>query len=93
MEKKHTEPSLEHSRLLILERIGYLKNYVAHLELCATDGTGIRHLQQELTGHQQALKVFDSHYALLEALKEVVRISDRKHDAWDKAKEAINNCE
>lgn len=26
---------------------------------------------------------------LLEALKEVVRISDRKHIAWDKAKEAI----
>ena len=26
---------------------------------------------------------------LLEALIEVVRISDRKHDAWDKAKAAI----
>lgn len=27
--------------------------------------------------------------ALLAALEEVVRISDRKHDAWDRAKEAI----
>lgn len=26
---------------------------------------------------------------LLEALEEVVAISDRKHDAWDKAKQAI----
>lgn len=29
---------------------------------------------------------------LLEALQEVVRISDRKHDAWDKAKSAINKA-
>ena len=29
---------------------------------------------------------------LLEALIEVVRISDRKHDAWDKAKQAINKA-
>jgi hypothetical protein len=29
---------------------------------------------------------------LLEALIEVVRISDRKHDAWDKAKEAIKKA-
>lgn len=29
---------------------------------------------------------------LLEALIEVVRISDRKHDAWDKAKAAINKA-
>lgn len=29
---------------------------------------------------------------LLEALQEVVRISDRKHDAWDKAKAAINKA-
>jgi len=27
--------------------------------------------------------------ALKEALKEVVRISDRKHNAWDKAKELL----
>jgi hypothetical protein len=26
---------------------------------------------------------------LVDALKEVVRISDRKHDAWDKAKDVI----
>jgi hypothetical protein len=30
---------------------------------------------------------------LLAALKEVVRISDRKHDAWDAAREAIANAE
>jgi hypothetical protein len=30
---------------------------------------------------------------LLDALKEVVRISDRKHDAWDKAKAAIAKAE
>lgn len=29
---------------------------------------------------------------LLEALIEVVRISDRKHDAWDKAKKAIEKA-
>jgi hypothetical protein len=29
---------------------------------------------------------------LLEALIEVVRISDRKHDAWDKAKAAIKKA-
>ena len=28
-------------------------------------------------------------WALKEALKEVVRISDRKHNAWDKAKELL----
>jgi hypothetical protein len=31
----------------------------------------------------------NSHDALLSALKEVVAISDRKHDAWDRAKAAI----
>lgn len=30
---------------------------------------------------------------LLEALREVVRISDRKHDAWDQAKAAIAKAE
>jgi hypothetical protein len=30
---------------------------------------------------------------LLEALKEVVAISDRKHDAWDKARAAIAKAE
>jgi hypothetical protein len=30
---------------------------------------------------------------LLDALKEVVRISDRKHDAWDKAKAAMARAE
>ena len=29
---------------------------------------------------------------LLEALMEVVKISDRKHDAWDKAKDAISKA-
>lgn len=29
---------------------------------------------------------------LLEALIEVVRLSDKKHDAWDKAKEAIKKA-
>jgi hemoglobin-like flavoprotein len=29
---------------------------------------------------------------LLSALKEVIRISDRKHDAWDKAKAAISKA-
>ena len=29
---------------------------------------------------------------LLEALQEVVKISDRKHDAWDKAKAAIKKA-
>ena len=30
---------------------------------------------------------------LLEALKAVVKISDRKHDAWDIAKAVIAKCE
>ena len=30
---------------------------------------------------------------LLEALKDVVRISDRKHDAWDKAHSIIDKIE
>ena len=30
---------------------------------------------------------------LLEALREVVALSDRKHDAWDKAKAAITKAE
>ena len=30
---------------------------------------------------------------LLEALKEVVALSDRKHDAWDKARAAIAKAE
>ena len=30
---------------------------------------------------------------LLEALREVVALSDRKHDAWDKAKAAIAKAE
>ena len=29
---------------------------------------------------------------LREALEEVVRISDRKHDAWDRAKEALKRA-
>jgi hypothetical protein len=31
--------------------------------------------------------------SLLEALKEIIKISDRKHDAWDKAKELIQQIE
>ncbi|QIC84884.1 hypothetical protein F0336_14300 [Serratia liquefaciens] len=29
---------------------------------------------------------------LLEAMAEVIRISDRDHDAWNRAKEAITSC-
>ncbi len=29
---------------------------------------------------------------LLEAMEEVIRISDRDHEAWDKAKAAISAC-
>ncbi len=29
---------------------------------------------------------------LLEALQDIIKISDRKHDAWDKAKEAIKKA-
>lgn len=36
-----------------------------------------------------ALKRDSQIAALIEALQEVVAISDRKHDAWDKAKAAI----
>ena len=31
-------------------------------------------------------------YELLEALEEVIAISDRKHDAWDRAKAAITKA-
>ena len=44
----------------------------------------------DLTVSKKAL--IDSHNELLEAFKEVVRISDRKHDAWDRAKQAIANA-
>ena len=30
---------------------------------------------------------------LIDAATEVIRISDRKHDAWDKAKEALDKLE
>jgi|SRR6267154_2097014 len=68
---KHT-PSLEHSRLLIQERINYLKPYIAHLELCRVSKeviTNMAILKQELAGHEQGLKACNNHYALLEALK------------------------
>ena len=41
----------------------------------------------------EAKKAIAQRDELLEALKEVVRISDRKRDAWDKAKEAIEKAE
>lgn len=42
---------------------------------------------------EQLAKQFAASGELLEALKEVVRISDRNHEAWDKAKEAIKKAE
>lgn len=38
---------------------------------------------------QQLEPLIKSHKVLLEVLKEVIAISDRKHDVWDRAKEAI----
>jgi hypothetical protein len=39
------------------------------------------------------VRAVNCHDELLAALKEVVAISDRKHDAWDKAKAAIAKAE
>lgn len=66
---KHT-PSLEHSRLLILERIEYAKTRLWHAENSEGESEAVSIFNQELAGHEQGLKALDSHYALLEALKE-----------------------
>lgn len=42
--------------------------------------------------HEANAKIIAAAPELLEALIEVVRISDRKHDAWDKAKAAIKKA-
>ena len=43
----------------------------------------------EIVHGEEEAKLIAAAPDLLEALIEVVRISDRKHDAWDKAKAAI----
>lgn len=73
MEKK---PSLEHTRLLILERTDWLSQVITNLKFSdhntKTGGHNerISSLSQELAGHEQGLKAVNSHYALIEALKE-----------------------
>lgn len=43
--------------------------------------------------HPKHVRAEEQRDELLKALKEVVRISDRKHDAWDAAKAAIAKAE
>lgn len=51
----------------------------------ATDWIGDKHkLASDIMNYARR-----SNKELVEALEEVVRISDRKHDAWDKAKAAL----
>jgi geranylgeranyl pyrophosphate synthase len=38
-------------------------------------------------------RIKEKYAALVEAAKEVARISDRKHDAWDKLKAALAEIE
>lgn len=42
----------------------------------------------------QYLRLHNEHIAdLIDAAQDVIRISDRKHDAWDKAKAALAKLE
>lgn len=51
----------------------------------ATDWIGDKHkLASDIMNYARR-----SNKELIEALEEVVRISDRKHDAWDKAKSVL----
>ena len=52
------------------------------------DGKTIIHLKKK--EDQVVMSSIDAEN-LINAFQEVLRISDRKHDAWDKAKELINN--
>lgn len=58
--------------------------------------TGPGQMRAFLAGHSLAndrIKELEGEkQGLIEAMKEVIRISDRKHDAWDKAKEAIKKA-
>jgi predicted transcriptional regulator len=50
-------------------------------------------MQANATLIASAPTLYQQNSSLLEALKEIIKISDRKHDAWDKAKELIQQIE
>ena len=43
--------------------------------------------------YQKSVAMINMHDDLIAALTEIVRISDRKHDAWDKAYELLKLAE
>jgi len=54
------------------------------LKAAATDREGNAELAMFLINHADAIA------ELVRAVQEVIRISDRKHDAWDAAKAALD---
>lgn len=96
MEKDKHTPSLEHSRLLILERIHSLKRTITHLESIKIWHDTLSKHKQELAGHEQGLKALDNHYALLEELKHAVElIEEERGETHDTKiyKRIIKQCE
>lgn len=58
------------------------------------DPPGCEHLRRFINEQGAEIKgLRAAHAELLAALKEVVRISDRKHDAWDRAHAVITKVE
>jgi hypothetical protein len=47
----------------------------------------------EIAEHERHQAILDSAHDLLDALKEVVRISDRDHAAWNRAKDVMTKAE
>ncbi len=52
-----------------------------------------RKLELHMERHRTLTRLLAAAPDLLEALKEVVALSDRKHNAWDKARDAIAKAE
>lgn len=86
----HTPGPWEAKRLTDGDGEPYETLYMAHIDIegvCMV-WAPVGHSEQEANA-----KLIAAAPELLEALKEVVAISDRKHDAWDKAKLAISKAE
>ena len=62
--------------------------------LCLRDGHRFKPTVGEVAGAWvHIVQQLGATEGLLAAVKEVLRITDRKHDAWDRAKEAIAKVE
>lgn len=61
-------------------------NFINDVIYQDTEGDYIKH-----SDHLEAIAILEARYKELEnAISEVIRISDRKHDAWDKVKQLLS---